>query len=198
MKTLRIATGLFVLGLAGLTACPQPSDEDFGTVRIELRPAPGEVDPYAGTNFITVSLDYRDCLQQFYTQTDTNYAQDGIDGEPLFEEWKELLCTDASSVPCNVSELGQNLNDQAGLYRIEVDYEVTSPDEVESRFLFVGPLPTEELASSCSEPPLVRLGGGSVNGFAGQNPLWNISSFSNESAHPGTGAPMIIFAARKD
>lgn len=196
MKTLRIATGLCVLGLACLTGCPQPSEEDFGTVRIELRPAPGQTDPYAGTNRITVSLDYLECLQSFYTQTNTEYAQDGVEGEPLFEEWKEILCSDSSSVPCNVTELGQNLNEQAGLFRIEVEYEVTSPDEVESRFLFVGPLPTETLADGCSTPPLVRLGGNSVNGFAGQSSLWGVDSFDNPTARTDQGAPIIVNAAR--
>lgn len=175
-------------------------DDAFGTVMIELQRSAAEPEsPFTGTAKISVYLDYEQCLYEFYTTDHTEYQQEGVQGAASFGAWANgCLCEGSYSKPtidCTVDDMTQTLNTQGatGVGRLKIDYAVVD-DALEGTNIPFGPLPTESLAG-CT--PLVRLSGGSVQGYdAEDNLIWQIASFDNGTARVGQGASIQVFVER--
>ena len=114
MTPLRV--GLLVPFLLATTACGESEADDHGVVKIELRKAGGEDDPFAGTAEVLARLTYTECLEEFYKSQHTEYTPTGPKGGPVFQEWQERLCDpdDAGNVPipdCSVIDISQDLGE---------------------------------------------------------------------------------------
>jgi hypothetical protein len=193
---LTFAAGL--LGLTTLTSCTPEEPENFGTIRIEISPLAGNLEILSGTTEITATVNYENCLQEFYLERQTTFTQDGVDGSPVFVDWQERLCTDFEDVPgCEVAEIKQNLIEANDVYSLSVTYNITDndPANLAYRELHVGPIPVEAFAG-CGEgeSPLVELRQpGLIGKNAAGTQIWRISSLPPQnSAQAGQGAPLRI------
>ena len=193
---LTFAAGL--LGLTTLTGCPEEEPENFGTVRIEIAPLSGNLDILAGTTEITATVNYENCLQEFYLLRKTTYTQDGVDGSAVFTDWQSRLCSDFEDIPaCEVTEIRQNLIEANSVYSLTITYKITDndPSKLAYRELHVGPLPYEAFAAcGDGESPLVEL---RQPGLIGKNAqgeqIWRISTLpAQNSAEAGQGAPLRV------
>ena len=177
MTPLRV--GLLVPVLLASSACKESAAEDHGVVKIELRKAGGEDNPYAGTAEVLVRLTYTECLEAFYKSQHTEYTPTGPKGGPIFQEWAERLCDpdDAGDVPipdCSVVDISQDLGDSSSTLRVRYAINNTDLDLKVFRF---GPLPAESITEDCQ--PEVQLDQGSLLGFDASNvPIWGIESFT--------------------
>jgi hypothetical protein len=193
---LTFAAGL--LGLTTLTGCPEEEPENFGTIRIEIAPLNGELDILAGTTEITATVNYENCLQEFYLERSTTYTQDGVDGSVVFTEWLDRLCSDYKDIPaCEVGEIKQNLLEANSVYSLSVTYKITDndPANLAYRELHVGPIPVEAFAGcGDGESPLVELRQpGLVGKNAAGDQIWRISTLpAQNSAKAGQGAPLRV------
>lgn len=193
---LTFAAGL--LGLTTLTGCPEEEPENFGTIRIEISPLAGNVDILAGTTEITATVNYENCLQEFYLERNTTYTQDGVDGAPVFTDWQARLCTEFEDIPsCEVTEIKQNLIEANQVYSLTITYKITDndPANLAYRELHVGPLPVEAFAGcGDGESPLVELRQpGLIGKNAAGEQIWRISSLPPQnSAEAGQGAPLRV------
>jgi hypothetical protein len=194
---LTFAAGL--LGLTSLTSCKPEEPENFGTIRIEISPLGGNLDILSGTTEITATVNYENCLQEFYLVNHTTYTQDGIDGAAVFDEWMDRMCSsEFSDIPaCEVTEIRQNLIEANDVYSLSVTYKITDndPANLAYRELHVGPIPLEGFAPcGDGERPLVELRQPGLIGkdAAGQQ-IWRISTLPAEnSAAGGQGAPLRV------
>jgi hypothetical protein len=193
---LTFAAGL--LGLTTLTGCPEPEPENFGTIRIEISPLNGDLSILNGTTEITATVNYENCLQEFYLTRNTTYTQDGVDGASVFTDWQARLCTDFSDIPaCEVTEIKQNLIEANDVYSLAVTYKITDnePANLAYREIHVGPLPVEAFAGcGDGERPLVEL---RQPGLIGKNAagaqIWRISTLpAQNSAVADQGAPLRV------
>ena len=178
MTPLRV--GLLVPFLLLSTSCTEETSDDHGVVKVELRKAAGEDDPFAGTTKVLMRLTYTECLEEFYKSTNTEWTPTGAKGGPVFEEWRERLCDpdDASGVPlpdCSVTSIEQDLGATSSTLRVE--FAINDPDLYLKVFRF-GPLPVERLVPDCR--PEVVLDAGSLLGFNADNqPIWGVESFTS-------------------
>ena len=148
-------------GESGGSTTGEVEPEDFGSIRIELEPADGNINIFKGTTEVTVTVHYDTCLQDFYLKSHTTYTQDGIDGTPVFAAWKDRLCTDFASTPdCEVTAISQTLSPANEVYALEITYKINDADPAKLAYheLRVGPLPVEAFAS-CGDglSPFVEL-----------------------------------------
>jgi hypothetical protein len=151
--------------------------ENHGSVKIELRrsTASGE-DPFEGTDSMTVTLFYTECLQDFYLREHPAWAQDGTNGGPVWETWGGLLCDREALgdeiLDCEVEDITQNLDQ--GLTNAAITYKVNDPN-LDSAVVHFGPMPTEELAGCVPE---VEVRATSVAGYdAASSQIWEVESF---------------------
>jgi hypothetical protein len=194
---LTFAAGL--LGLIPLTSCTPEEPENFATIQIELSPLNGDLNVLAGTTEITVTVNYEQCLQDFYLVRNTTYTKDGVDGAAVFAEWEDRLCSDEfTDIPsCEIVEIKQNLIEANQVYSLVVTYKITDndPANLAYRELRVGPLPVEAFAGCGSgESPLVELRQpGLVGKNATDEQIWRIATlpFPN-SAEAGVGSPLRV------
>jgi hypothetical protein len=190
----------FAAGLLGLTltSCTEEEPENFGTVRIEIAPLNGDLGILAGTTEITATVNYENCLQEFYLERNTTYTQDGVEGATIFSEWKDRLCADYSDIPaCEVTEIKQNLIEANAVYSLQVTYKITDndPANLAYREIHVGPIPLEAFAGcGDGENPLVELRQTGLSGKDAQGlQLWRISTLpAQSSAQAGVGAPLRV------
>jgi hypothetical protein len=187
-----------LLGLTTLTGCPEEEPENFGTIRIEIAPLGGDLSILAGTTEITATVNYENCLQEFYLERNTTYTQDGVEGSVVFTEWLDRLCTDYKDIPaCEVDEIKQNLLEANSVYSLSVTYKITDnePANLAYRELHVGPIPFEAFAAcGDGEGPLVELRQpGLVGKNAAGEQIWRISTLpAQNSAKAGQGAPLRV------
>lgn len=199
------AAALCLLLTAPLTGCPDdPEPEpEHGVVWLQLQRGASQADnPYVGTTKIEVTLLYRECLIDFYTEY-VDYQQFGALGTAVFggseeggEGWLDRLCEtpNPNRVSCTVDSFRQELSTSKQLtvlYSIEGD--------PENRELPFGPIPKAELAAcEAGGQPIVRVGSnGAVRGLDGNgNTLWNTESFNPNEAATDQGASIEIKAAR--
>jgi hypothetical protein len=193
---LTFAAGL--LGLTTLTGCPEDEPENFATIRIEISPLGGNLDVLAGTTEISATLNYENCLQEFYLLRNTTYTQDGIDGAAVFTDWESRLCSEFKDIPsCEVTEIKQSLIEANSVYSLTVTYKITDndPAKLAYRELHVGPIPIEAFAAcGDGESPLVELRQPGLTGknAAGEQ-IWRISTLpAQNSAQAGQGAPLRV------
>ena len=194
---LTFAAGL--LGLTTLGSCTEDEPENFGTIRIEISPLNGNLSVLSGTTEITVTVNYEQCLQDFYLLRNTTYTKDGVDGAAVFSEWQDRLCSDEfSDIPsCEVVEIKQNLIEANDVYSLVVTYKITDndPANLAYRELRVGPIPLEAFAG-CGEgeSPLVELRQpGLVGKNANDEQIWRIATLpAQNSAEAGVGSPLRV------
>lgn len=179
---------LCVTSTAIFSACEQEEEEKFGFTCVELLQADNqEGDPFAGTAKIKVTLKYEPCLINYYTKTNSGQAMTGKDGEAVFAEWKDRLCTESvadSLVACEVEEFAQTLQDSPTnpIYQMTVTYRVTDTSKISGRTLLWGPGPVEAYADCAdNERPYAKLTLPSdVIGIDKDNKtIWNAQSWAN-------------------
>ncbi len=195
------AASLICLGsLTFAAGCGGDEGDNHDVVNIELlRAGSGAEDPFVDTARIQVRLNYNQCLEDFYTMTNTEWEQGGEKGGPVFQEWIDRLCDRDvydTSIDCEVAEIDQNLGSTSALNTsLKVTYTVLDPNLTRQR-IFFGPLPNEDLVTDCR--PEVKIDAGSVLGFnAAGEPIWEIESFTGfDTAYPGQNGPMSVSIRR--
>lgn len=171
-----------------VSACKEEAEEPFGFTCVELIQAENQDEnPFAGTAKIKVTLKYEPCLIDYYTKTNVDQAMNGKDGEAVFGEWAERLCSESVSDPlvaCEVESFAQTLqaSETNPIYQMTVTYRVTDPSKISGRTLLWGPGPVEAYADCPSgQRPFVKLTLPSdVIGIDKDNKtLWNAQSWAN-------------------
>jgi hypothetical protein len=189
-----IASLAVVLG----SGCPEEEEPNHGYVKLHLsRAANQDESPFGGTDSIRVNLRYGDagspCLIKFYEQN-PNWAIDGADGAPVFEEWETKVCeidpSQDAPVPCEFATITQRLGEVPTL---TLEYEVPG-DDIENHVLIAGPLPTAKLADCAGgTAPTVSLQGGDVSGFGSSGSMiWQGTSAPEPVAQTGQGLPLKV------
>jgi len=191
-----LATALF--GLTISSSCAEPEADAFGTIRIELSPVGGNVQVFAGTTEVVATVQYRSCLQDFYLVDKTGYSKDGPEGAPVFDEFKDKLCSAYDDIAdCEVTSIDQALIESTGIYNLKVTLKILDPASLSYADLHIGPLPVEKF-SGCT--PIVEL---RQNGLLGRDAngtqIWRISSLpSSTKATTNQGAPLRVDIVRQD
>jgi hypothetical protein len=182
------ALGFCTTSALFLSACEKEEVEEFGFTCVELIQAENqEEDPFVGTAKIKVTLKYEPCLIDYYTKTNVDQAMNGKDGEAVFAEWAERLCTENVSDPlvaCEVESFAQTLqpSETNPIYQMSITYRVTDPAKVNGRTLLWGPGPVDDFAECPSgQRPFVKLTLPSdVIGIDKSGAtLWNAQSWNN-------------------
>jgi hypothetical protein len=172
-----------ILVAAAFVAMACQGDDDHGIVEVELH---GPADAFAGTDRITVQVDYLECLTAFY---EDNPDETQAGGSGVFDEWKGRLCDVGISmaIDCDVA-----LIEQADSSRLTIAYDVDG--DLAGRRLPVGPLPTAATAGcSSSTPAEIRLASTSaVVGDAMGSAIWHSDTFSSNRAIVDQGAPILV------
>lgn len=202
----RATLGALVLSmLAPLEGCEDPEGPlTHGSVKLEfLRAENEDTNPYSGATHVLVTLDYLDCLIDFYGR-EPDWTQEGVDGFPVFgtkedggEGWKDRLCDgslpdDGRGVDCKVVSITQELDVSKHL---SVLYEVSG--DIENRIIHFGPLPTAELAMcEGGGNPIVRVGSnGAIRGQTSSGDrIWETKSFSPDKAGTNQGQAIKVRA----
>jgi hypothetical protein len=170
-----------------------------GFVRVQLqRAADAPADPFVGTERVQITLNYEQCLFDFYVDQ-PDWQPSGDDGESVFgsaelggEGWFDRLChVDVPDlVDCEVASIEQQLDP---IPVLRITYVVMG--ELDGGILPFGPLPTAALAG-CVDPvlPTVRLSNGNlVVGFDGGNAkIWDGTTFAPELAATDDEAPIVV------
>lgn len=207
MKVAPPVSSLPWLLAASLGLLPGCSDDEedlqHGSVRITLTRAEGQADnPFVGTAQVRVVLEYGPCLENFY-EANPEYQQEGAQGDLVFgrledggEGWADRLCDDPEpqQIECEVALIEQELDQSS---QLRVTYNVQA-DDLETRFLRVGPIPLPELAMcEAGQEPRVRLTPNPVTGFdANGMTIWNTATFNAPEANPNQGADLVVNIAR--
>jgi hypothetical protein len=171
------------------TTDPDAALAHHGSVPIGfLRAEHESASPYGGRHIVSVTLDYLECLVDFYA-AEPQLRQDGPIGAPVFEDWVDRPCT-VNDVACRILSIEQDLD--ASPPHLRVRYQIDTA--LEGRELGFGPLPDAELAGCV---PIVRLG--SPDAIYGEDPdgevLWTLSSFNPDTAVTGQGQAIAVHAA---
>jgi len=188
MKSLARVLALSSAVIVSLSGCAEPPPpETHGYVCVQASPSllwQDKVDElFAGTAEIRVTVNYGTCLQEFYTSTNSNYAQDGVDGEEVFLEWEERLCSEeiAGAFACQVQSFKQNFTNMGA--NLQISLTGIDPGGIEGRKIPIGPLPLENLAECI---PQVSLAASSVSGYDSDGSLlWTVESFGTSLANAG-------------
>ena len=162
------------------------ADDGYGIVQLQLQ-GPSEV--FGQTNRIVASLDYLECLTQFYEEN-PDETQEG--GSEVFDEWKGKLCDGdiKSPVDCEVASI-----EQGGTNKLTIAFEVSG--DVSGRRLALGPLPDEQTAGCAGDTRAeIRIAATSaVVGMVDSTTIWHAETFSANQAIVGQGAPITIDVA---
>ena len=196
MKTaFTLVAGL--LGVFSLGSCTEEEPENFGSIRIEVSPLNGDLAMYTGTVEVTATVQYEQCLQDFYLSNNPTYQIDGPDGAAIFEDWQERLCSsEFEKIPdCEVTNITQNLLDVNQVYNLAITYKVTDPSTIAYREFRLGPIPTEAFAAcgDSQSPTVELLQSGLIGKDVNGTQLWRISSLPGSNvAVANQGAPLRI------
>ncbi|MEZ4451448.1 MAG: hypothetical protein R3B09_18405 [Nannocystaceae bacterium] len=172
-----------VLLVTAASGCKDPPDDpDHGFACVEVYPSISQDDPvalFAGTTEIRVTVNYLECLQDFYLNAHNEYAKDGVEGEAIFAEYAERTLCDPEDVPnhleCSVLDITQDLGNSLNM---TIRYAVSDPQAIQGRKILVGPLPLESLAEC--KPDVKITNASSVSGYdAGGAQIWVIETFSD-------------------
>ena len=191
MKSLARLLALSSVATMCLSGCTEdPPPEMHGFVCVQASPSllwADKVDElFAGTAEIRTTVNYGTCLQEFYTSTNSNYAQDGVEGEEVFLEWEERLCSEeiAGAFGCEVNSFKQNFTGMNA--NLQISYTGIDPAGIEGRKIPIGPIPLEIL-SECT--PQVSLAASSVAGYDSEGAqIWSVETFGIDKANADTSA----------
>jgi hypothetical protein len=200
------STGRAVAALALLSSLWGCAKEEeiltHGYVKLELRRGESQAsNPYVGTSTVVATMQYRECLDNFYG-SNPDLRQTGVEGETIFggedlggEGWADRLCeagTESQMAECTIAGIDQKLDQ---VKQLTVTYAITG--EAENRVLLFGPLPTKETAG-CLDPIVRVAANGAISGNDGSgNKIWVTESFSPTEAITGQGGAIVVRAARE-
>lgn len=170
-----------LLALTATSCKDPPPDPDHGFACVEVYRSISQPDPvalFAGTTEVRVTVNYLECLQDFYVNTHNEYAKDGVEGEAIFAEYmeSELCARDDvnNALPCEITDITQDLGNAVNM---TIRYAVSDPNAIEARKILVGPLPLENLAGC--KPDVKIVTPSSVSGYdAGGKQIWDIETFN--------------------
>ena len=203
IQTLRAASLSFiVLAGIGFGGCEKKTENNskFGSIRIKLRgDKVNGVDPFKGTEIISVNLRYSDCLTDFFYKDHPEYQIMDSLGSEVFAEWEDRICAkkdpsdtnpdlfiDCQYVPESFEQPEQD-SELGGFMR--VDYLVLD-DDLDDHVIRVGPIPREVL-TECQ--PEVIIHGGTVTGIKESKALWKIATLPSPSiTTPDNNVPMLV------
>lgn len=188
-----------------LVGCAEdPEVLTHGSIAFEFhRGESQESNPFLGTVIVVASMDYQECLSNFY-DANPGMRQEGVEGAEIFggrdlggEGWTDRLCdTERTSMQakCTVVGMRQQLEN---VKQLQVTYQIET-DNLENLRLAFGPIPTAETAE-CEGglDPRVRVSPSAVKGEdASENTIWDSETFTPPEAVVNQGAPIRIAAAR--
>ncbi len=170
-----------------------------GFVRVQLQAAKGEErDPFAGTARMQITLNYEQCIFDFYVDN-PDWRPDGPDGEAVFgssdlggEGWYDRLCSvDAPDIAdCDVAMIEQQLDP---IPVLRISYVVSG--DLDGKVIPFGPLPTAALAG-CTEAvqPTVRLSNGNlVVGYDdGSAEIWDGADYDPAIVATDEQGPIVV------
>jgi len=174
---------------SGCTSGDVGDGDDHGFVKVRLF-ALSDPRTFDGTVRVDVSLEYGQCLSDFYAGSGVALQQSGLEGEPIFARWQSELCAVDLDAPaeCEAIAIAQDLEPGPGTLRLE--YEVT--DLGDTQQLAVGPIPRQSL-TGC--PPVMELAPALVSGFgATGEKLWETLTFEPAEAEVDQGESIQIRA----
>ncbi len=188
MKSLARVLAFFSVAVMCLPGCPEEeTPESHGYVCVQVRPSllwadkVGEL--FAGTTEIRTTVNYGQCLKDFYTTTNANYAMDGVEGEEVFLEWQDRLCSEeiAGTFACEVNTIAQNF---AGMNsNLQISLLGIDPGGIEGFKIPIGPLPLENLSECTSQ---VSLAPSAVVGYDSNGvQIWHVETFEVNTANAG-------------
>jgi hypothetical protein len=214
MVTMRFHGGLMGACLAtvlGAGCDPESSDgecdlgtDSWGYAKIQfLRAGNQDGSPFIGTDSIRARLSYDSCVAGFY-RANPDWRDDGIEGGPIFEEWKNRVCEaqdECGWVLCDSANSWQSgLESEDEVASLNLEYQITEgkDEEIEHRVLIVGPLLTAELADCDGGAlPTVSIQAPNVTGHDSDgNPIWIGTSAPEYKATTNQGLPMKVRVAR--
>jgi hypothetical protein len=189
--------------LVGCADDPEPLTH--GSIAFEFRRGESQEDnPFLGTVTVIATMDYQECLSEFY-DANAGMRQEGVEGAEIFgkrdlggEGWTDRLCdTDLTSMQakCEVIEMRQQLDI---VKQLTITYQIQT-DNLEGLRLAFGPIPTAETADCQGGlDPRMRVAPSAVKGQDGsENPIWDTEAFQPQEAVTNQGAPIRIAAARE-
>jgi hypothetical protein len=189
---------LAVLAAAGCKA--EELEYRNGYIKLDFaRGLSTDSNPFETTTQITAVLNYRDCLQEYYSNN-MNQRQDGVDGAKVFgtkedggEGWLDHLCEIdlPQGIDCEVESLTQQLD--VGVPKLTIVYNITGP--IEMRQLAAGPFPDSDEAA-CMSGTHPEVGLGSVKGSNSDGDVWNTETFDPTTAVVDQGGAITIYAKR--
>ena len=176
-----------------LPACGSDDGDPFrhGVVKLEFRRGAGDANPYIPGVQVDVAMIYGECLLDYYT-AHPEMRQDGVEGEPIFTEWHDRLCADASfQADCEVASIDQDLD----IANPELRVLYSMNGNLENRILRVGPFPTEETAA-CANGQRATVRVGRVAGLDDMGEVvWTMESFDPDDAVVDQGKAISIYGA---
>jgi hypothetical protein len=181
-----------IIVAAGGFGCAGGDSGDDGHDVIVLRMATNEAQsPFEGTVSVEASLEYGNCLLDFYAGDGAQLTADGVEGAEVFDDWSTRLCDHESldaPADCDVVAHDQRLDNAF----LRVDYEVR--DLLQNHELAFGPIPAPSL-TGCDSVMSVT-GNHQLTGFDLEGePLWVTSSWRPEKAASGDQQAIRIYAA---
>ncbi len=166
-----------------MSGCTEEEPEEFGFTCIELRRGEAvDNDPFAGTRTVEITLNYEPCLREYYLNKRPEMRADGVEGEVVFAEWKDRLCTEEISgrATCEVEAFEQILTEVDMSYRMRLTY--TVENLVAGQKLLWGPGPLPDFAEcAMGLKPFVNLSTltGVVGKDAAGKTIWDVQSFGS-------------------
>ncbi|HET6583906.1 MAG TPA: hypothetical protein VFG69_10665 [Nannocystaceae bacterium] len=194
----RLAPSCLLVVLAAVGCKADEMEYRNGFIKLDFaRGQSQKTSPFTTTTQITAVLNYRDCLQEYYSNN-MNERQDGVDGAKVFgteedggEGWLDHLC--AIDLPqgadCSVESLTQQLD--VGTPKLTIVYNVTGA--IEMRQLAAGPFPDRDEAG-CMAGKLPEVGLGSVKGSNSNGDVWVTETFDPTTAVVDQGGAITIYA----
>lgn len=180
-----LMAGCMVGGLT-LMSCKEEEAEKFGFTCIDLNQGEGVTsDPFIGTYRIIATLNYEQCIKDFYLDRHPELRFDGKEGPAVFDEWKERLCSEevTGRIECEIEEFKQTLmSTGTPTYKMSISYITPKSNELNGRTLLWGPGPLPDFAECTeSQQPFVNLA--TLSGVIGQDKdgktLWQVQSFGD-------------------
>lgn len=165
--------------------------DGHGTIRIEPSAFDDDVSVFDGTAEVVATVVYQSCLQDFYLVGNPTMQQTGPDGAAIFADAVDELCSLAGSPACSVVAIEQTLLEANNVFTLRVTYAIDDPATLANSNLYVGPLPTSELAG-CQATVEVQQSG-LLGRDSGGTQIWRIATLpGSNSAQVDQATPLLV------